>query len=471
MSRPTPAAGAAEGSPPRPIRLVAVLAALALTVAGCSGAEPDPPATTESASAGTEGPGPEAVELPGTVVGTTAAWLLELLNGTDDVTAADLDGRFDETFVREVSVEDLADLLNRQLRPAAPYVPTAYDGTEEQAVVRLHSELADPMDMSVVVNTAGLITGLLFAPGVDRDPATSLDEVRERAEALPADVGLLVREADGEALVEIAPDEVKPLGSVFKLYVLGAVVEAVDAGDLSWDQELTITPEVKSLPSGVLQDEPDGTQVTVREAAQGMIEISDNTATDLLVHALGREQVEVTVERFGHHDPALLRPFLTTKDLFELAWGEDRALAEQWADGDEASRRALLEQIDARPLTAEVESVGAEPVWPDGLDWFASPDDVVAAHLALDAMASEHPEIREILSANPGVQVDPAAWPYVGFKGGSSIGVLAGSWIGQDPDGDRIVVVVQARSEDQAGIDASAVELFGLVGDVFALTG
>ncbi|MGO1316964.1 MAG: serine hydrolase [Cellulomonadaceae bacterium] len=449
-------------------------ALVALVLSGCSGGAPGPAATvtdtSTAAPVGTPDPAPEAVELPGTAVGTVAAWLLELLNGPEDVTAADVDGRFAEGFTREVGADDLAALLNNQLRPAAPYVPTSYEGAEDQAVVRLHSDSADPLDMSVALDRAGLIAGLLFAPAVDREPATSLDEVTERAMALPADVGLLVR-VDGDTVAEIAPNEAAPLGSVVKLYVLGAVVEAVDAGDRSWDDERTITPEVRSLPSGVLQDTPDGARVTVREAAQGMIEISDNTATDLLVRAVGREQVEATVERFGHHDPALLQPLLTTKDLFELAWGTDRSPAARWADGDEQERRALLASIDDGPLTADVASVTAEAVWTDGLDWFASPDDVVAAHLALDAMASEHPQIHEILGANPGIEVDPDAWPYVGYKGGNSIGVLAGSWIGQDADGRRIVVVAQVHSENPADVDASAVELFGLAEDVFALLG
>jgi beta-lactamase class A len=77
----------------------------------------------------------------------------------------------------------------------------------------------------------------------------------------------------------IDPDDAAPFGSVLKLYVLYALGEAVAAGKISWDQPLTVTAKLKSVPSGVLQNEPVGTQITVLDAATKMITISDNTAT------------------------------------------------------------------------------------------------------------------------------------------------------------------------------------------------
>jgi beta-lactamase class A len=77
-----------------------------------------------------------------------------------------------------------------------------------------------------------------------------------------------------------------------KLYVLHALGDAVAAGKLSWDQPLTVTAQLKSLPSGVLQYEPEGTQISVLDAAAKMISISDNTAADMLIHLVGRSAVE-----------------------------------------------------------------------------------------------------------------------------------------------------------------------------------
>ncbi|MGH3759137.1 hypothetical protein [Actinophytocola sp.] len=53
------------------------------------------------------------------------------------------------------------------------------------------------------------------------------------------------------------------MGSAFKLYVLGAVAE----GRPSWDRELAIREDRKSLPSGAPQDEPPGTRSPLRDDA------------------------------------------------------------------------------------------------------------------------------------------------------------------------------------------------------------
>src|SRR5207249_4798791 len=110
-----------------------------------------------------------------------------------------------------------------------------------------------------------------------------------------------------------------PLGSMFKVYVLGAVSKKIKAGGLTWDTPLTITADVKSLPSGRLQDRPDGSTVTVREAAKLMISISDNTAADLLARTVGREAVQEQVKAWGGQ-VAKNTPFLTTRELFLIKW-------------------------------------------------------------------------------------------------------------------------------------------------------
>jgi D-alanyl-D-alanine carboxypeptidase len=65
-----------------------------------------------------------------------------------------------------------------------------------------------------------------------------------------------------------------------KLHVLYALGEAVAAGKVSWDQPLTVTAKLTSVPSGVLQNEPDGTQLTVLDAATKMITISRRRRED-----------------------------------------------------------------------------------------------------------------------------------------------------------------------------------------------
>ena len=69
----------------------------------------------------------------------------------------------------------------------------------------------------------------------------------------------------------VAPTESpEPLASMFKLYVLGALADAVSAGRLSWQQPIALSASLRSLPSGSLQIEPAGTRYTVSQLADLM---------------------------------------------------------------------------------------------------------------------------------------------------------------------------------------------------------
>lgn len=284
-----------------------------------------------------------------------------------------------------------------------------------------------------------------------------MDELSERFDDFPATVHALITPVDAadEPLLAREADEPAPLGSMFKLYVLLAVSQAVESGELSWDTTLTVAAHNRSLPSGELQDEPDGTEVTVREAATKMIQLSDNTATDMLMQELDREAIEDAVLDAGHHDPELLSPFPSTREFFQIGWG-DPEYFDTWANGSQDEQRALLEQLERKPIGEHDVTVSGDPIWPDGVEWFASAEDIAAVHIALQEQ--EDPMVREILSGNPGIP--PEAFDYVGFKGGSSPGVLTGSWYVEAVNGDSYVVVLQSATEDPAGISTSSQTLF-----------
>lgn len=224
---------------------------------------------------------------------------------------------------------------------------------------------------------------------------------------------------------------------------------AVDSGDLRWDTTLTVSEENRSLPSGELHNEPDGTKVTVRDAATKMIVISDNTATDMLMQELGRESVEEAVRASGHHAPELMQPFPSTREMFQIGWGKSEDL-EAWTTGTEEEQRVLLDSLERHPIGPHDVAVGGDPLWPQGVDWFASAQDIAGVHRLLQEQ--EDPMIRNILSENPGISQN--SWDYVGFKGGSSLGVLTGSWFVNDAAGDSYIVVMQAATDDAAGISS-----------------
>ena len=140
--------------------------------------------------------------------------------------------------------------------------------------------------VSISVDSAGLISGLLLVPY--QPPPTSWAQVDQDLGALAPDASLLVaRVSPGGSCTpvhQVAASTARPLGSMFKLFVLGALAHQIAAGRVSWTQELTVTDALKPQGSGSLQDDPDGTRVSVQQTAAMMISISDNTAANMLIH-------------------------------------------------------------------------------------------------------------------------------------------------------------------------------------------
>jgi beta-lactamase class A len=233
-----------------------------------------------------------------------------------------------------------------------------------------------------------------------------------------------------------------PLASIFKLYVLLAVAEAVNAGTVSWNDQLTITAQGKTVGSAGLEELPPGAQVSVRNAAQQMISASDNMATDMLMQRLGPGAVEHAMAAAGHHDPASMTPFPTTHELFSVGWGEPD-LREQWKHASPQDRAQLLQQTNSLPYQPDPNRTHT-PASPDGIEWYGSAADICRVHAALQAAAvGKAAPVKQILSAIPGIDLDKSKWSYIGAKGGNLPGDLTFSWYAVDHTGQPWVVSFQ----------------------------
>lgn len=438
---------------------VAVAALLGLAT-GCSGgpAEPAPTATTLAAE----------VVIPDSVPGRATRWVLELLAAESGPSVAEATARFAPVFLEQIPATDVAGVFG-QLRALGPFTPTGYSEAAGNAQAAVTGAGGRRFLLSVSTDDAGLIQGLFVQPAADLPQIESLADAAAAVESAAEASSLLVaRVVDDGAAASCVPMEardaqvLRPIGSVFKLYVLGAVVQAIADGALGWEDTLILTDDLRSLPSGTLQDEPAGTEVSVREAAEAMISISDNTAADMLVDAVGRDAVEAAVVRMGHGDPEVITPFLTTREMFLLAFTSD-ALRGDWAEasGDDPlsadpavsdAQRAVVEAVPGGEIVLDPE-LFARPAWPEGLDWFATADDLCAAHLALQGMATTTAgaPVRDILAINPG---GVAGVDYVAFKGGSAPGEMAGSWYVEEA-GERYVLVVQVADPASAVPDGA----------------
>ena len=89
--------------------------------------------------------------------------------------------------------------------------------------------------------------------------------------------------------LDIYGEKVFPAASTIKFPILIALFQEVDAGRVKLNQTLVLRRDLKAEAegSGVLQDKPVGTRLSVLETATKMITISDNTATNMIIDRLG----------------------------------------------------------------------------------------------------------------------------------------------------------------------------------------
>ncbi|WP_343518362.1 serine hydrolase [Sphingomonas sp.] len=290
------------------------------------------------------------------------------------------------------------------------------------------------------------VTGLLLSSIEPRGDTIAKIEAEIRALPGTAAFGIYAL-GDGVTPVnEVAGTQPMPIGSAFKLWILAEAARQVNAGPRKWSDVATLGP--RSLPSGVTQTWPAGSPATLHTLATLMISISDNTATDTLLGALGRDKVDAMVARTGVADPNATLPVLTTLEAFQLKAPANADLAAKWKAAGPDGRRKLLADNRAR-LTAtrlDPSMFGDKPLAPD-IEWFASPRDEAAVMNWL--RTSGGAQALAILAVNPGTP-SAALFDYAGYKGGSEPGVIFMSWLVRTKKGNWYAVTGGWTRKDAA---------------------
>jgi len=254
----------------------------------------------------------------------------------------------------------------------------------------------------ITLDAQGRIVGLFFQP--PRLRVTGLTDAVAAFEELPGEVSVVVYSPSGE-LAAINPDKPLAVGSAAKLAILAALEHQIQAGARSWDDVVLLEEDWKSLPSGVLQQWPAGSPLTLHTLATQMISISDNTATDGLIRILGREAIEP-------YSPRNI-PFLTTRETFTLKDPANAEFLERYRAADPQGRLAILEEIKDLPVP-DVSLFTSDPVAID-IEWYLTTRELCGLMSLVRHL--------DLMSINPGV-ASADDWEKVSYKGGSEPGVL-----------------------------------------------
>jgi beta-lactamase class A len=459
------------------VLIPSLVLALSIALAGCGGStSPGSPTTTQAKSK----PTPTSAAfvsrtIPSTRVGAQLAWLLEAVRGAP-LTQQAMSTHFDASFLAQVGATKLNSALV-QLQSASRPALVGLFSQDPTALKALANFGGTELSVSISVDAAGLIDGLLLAPHLPPSP-TSWDQLDAALTALAPNVGFLAAEvsADGTCapIHAMNPSTARPLGSMFKLFVLGALAHEIAAGHAGWNQTLTVRDALKSVGSeaGSLQYRPAGSQVSVQQAATKMISISDNTAADMLINLVGRSGVESQVRMWSSR-ASLDNPFLTTRELFLLHYVNFPNLADEYL-GLQPDRRAAFLASSVDPLALSQVRGSTDPRDVDNIEWFASPRDMCRAFAGLHQLSTQSglAPIGAVLSVNQGgIGLDRAHWPTVWFKGGSEPGVLTLGYLAKNDKGQTFVVVAMAENPKAALPTSTTEQLLALAQGAFALVG
>jgi len=271
------------------------------------------------------------------------------------------------------------------------------------------------------------------APSFKND---NIEQIKQEINALKGVASICIRK-DGKEIYSLKKDIPLAVGSTFKLFVLKALEYKIQSGELSMNDTIVIKHEKKSLPSGILQNWPDNEPLTISSAANLMISISDNTATDLLIDKIGREYIE-------RYAPSAMIPFLKTREMFIIKLGRDSSFVNNYLNSDLGQKREILKSLD----TANINNLNVyDFTTPKFLqvEWYASTEELCKTIESL----KDHPA----LSINAGI-LDKKNWNYIAFKGGSEPGVLNYTYLVRKKDTSPLYSISATINNNESTVDS-----------------
>jgi len=131
-----------------------------------------------------------------------------------------------------------------------------------------------------------------------KDAPSAEQRIKDRIAAFQGAVSLYAKNLNTGVEFAIRADERVRTASTIKLPILVAAFQAVADGKANWDEELVLTEDDKVAGSGVLREFTAGRKFPLRDLANLMIVVSDNTATNLLIDRLTGDYVNAVMDKY-----------------------------------------------------------------------------------------------------------------------------------------------------------------------------
>lgn len=205
-------------------------------------------------------------------------------------------------------------------------------------------------------------------------PFAALDrDVRNAARHLPAAIGLDVLDLNTGYQAGLNAARSMPAASTIKVPVMVEVFAEMQAGRLELDRRVTLAAADKDSGSGDLYDARNGERFPVSELLAKMIDVSDNTATNMLIRLVGRGKINQQMTDLGLAHTHL------AQDVRTDDWSIRQALRTSPADLVRLlslmARGQLVDQWSSNEMISLLEADQYNTLLPEPL-----PDNVAIAH-------------------------------------------------------------------------------------------
>ena len=145
-----------------------------------------------------------------------------------------------------------------------------------------------------------IVSGLILLLLATSVAAQSLDEqVKPVVASFKGKVSLFAKNLDTGQTYALNADERVRTASTIKIAVMIEAFARVAEGKAKWTDEVVLTKDKKVSGSGILGELSDGLKLTLRDAVNLMMILSDNTATNLVLDVLTTDAVNARMESLG----------------------------------------------------------------------------------------------------------------------------------------------------------------------------
>ncbi|HEV2262063.1 MAG TPA: serine hydrolase [Candidatus Rubrimentiphilum sp.] len=153
--------------------------------------------------------------------------------------------------------------------------------------------------------------------------------------------------------IAINADTPVPTASVIKLTVLFEALKQLESGQVHWDDRLTLQKTDQVIGSGVLRLFDTPMPLTFKDAVTLMIDLSDNTATNLVIDHLGLQNIDNRIQWMGLQNTWLY------KKVFQAASGPVPADQPKFGLGKTTAHE--MATVMQRFATCNLAAAGAPP--------------------------------------------------------------------------------------------------------------